>query len=696
MGSSQFQRIVGIGIGITVILCSLNIILIGAINRFSPETIDTIAAVFQGDVSPAEATGIETILQDQIATVTAIPTAEATPTPENELTEEAIATEVVESATAEAINETEAEPDEAAVVTPTYTPTPLPAVSCGPLDQQIEMGELVGNMEFLTNDKGEIVLSAPQTLGRQLGSASKDDRVDLCFGIQRAGWYRIGGEIQADTQDSNSFAISINNNFDAIYPWHVFPFGIQRVTYLTDRDGDNPVNEGNPLAFYFEAGDHVVSIHNREPGTQIDTLHLAPVYLGSQNEFETRQPQNHYVSRNGSNLDGKTWETAWSELSDVDWTIIGPGDTLYIDGGETDMQYTTPLIVGSSGTAAKPITIRVSEEDGRNGQVVIFGGRAELLPECGASSFVFTPPNYEAGIDTNHHDWLIFEGNRWYGIAIHGFHATGVMIRQYSNDIVFRNGQITNNGFALEDENGYYTDGPGVRLGGKNLTFERMVIHDNGQDAFQASWDYFTEKNLVVRQSWLYNGRNHSEYRASWNWCTHTDSLQIYEGEVVSDILFEEVFIGPGFTNSLIMGDKQGGTYIENLTMRDVVISKPDDNGLNLYIGPSQNVLLEHVTFDCQNTYFNCLRMRGTGHQIVNSLFIGGNSAVTDGTIIRDEGNCHQDLTGLTVGEESSLKFQRNVPDQFMTKDNYTLAPDSACIGKGSRITSIDDLFALP
>jgi hypothetical protein len=88
----------------------------------------------------------------------------------------------------------------------------------------------------------------------------------------------------------------------------------------------------------------------------------------------------YYVSKNGNNSGGTSWINAWSELDQINWSNIHPGDTIHIDGGKTEMVYLSALHIGKSGTSDNRITIKLSEEPGKNGKVVIFGGRSIPLP----------------------------------------------------------------------------------------------------------------------------------------------------------------------------------------------------------------------------------------------------------------------------------------------------------------------------
>jgi Right handed beta helix region len=72
-----------------------------------------------------------------------------------------------------------------------------------------------------------------------------------------------------------------------------------------------------------------------------------------------------------SSGDGTSWATAWKNFSDIDWTKVKGGDTLFISGGFTSQTYFETLTIGASGTAGKPITITRGIDSGHNGTVII-------------------------------------------------------------------------------------------------------------------------------------------------------------------------------------------------------------------------------------------------------------------------------------------------------------------------------------
>ncbi len=50
---------------------------------------------------------------------------------------------------------------------------------------------------------------------------------------------------------------------------------------------------------------------------------------------------------------GTTWTNAWGEMSEINWSCVQPGDTVWLAGGT----YTNGFAAGASGTAAKPIYV---------------------------------------------------------------------------------------------------------------------------------------------------------------------------------------------------------------------------------------------------------------------------------------------------------------------------------------------------
>lgn len=79
----------------------------------------------------------------------------------------------------------------------------------------------------------------------------------------------------------------------------------------------------------------------------------------------------------GGSQDGTSWANAWTDLPLINWTVVNPGDTVYLSGGLVSQLYAgdflNPLAVGKSGTPGNPITISIGQDAGHNGVATLSG-----------------------------------------------------------------------------------------------------------------------------------------------------------------------------------------------------------------------------------------------------------------------------------------------------------------------------------
>ena len=426
-------------------------------------------------------------------------------------------------------------------------------------------------------------------------------------------------------------------------------------------------------------------------GQSEDQLVFIPLVMNQASSRSTT----FYVSKLGNNGDGDSWDNAWNELDQIDWDQISPGDTIFIDGGSESMTYTSYLALGKSGSPGLPIRISLSMETGRNGQAIFFGGRTTPLPYCYQTDYQPDPSEHNWGIITVNHSWIEIDGGKWRGISIHGYEKNGIRIDSGSTDIKIRNIEVYDNGTPIFENGSWFSDQPGVRIAGKNMVLERLIVHDNGQDAIQSGNGNNNLADFTLRQSWLHNARKHPEGDESFNFCTHTDGIQVYNGGAVKGFVVEESIIGPGLTQGMLLGDPSGPTSVQDVLLRNVLAFKAADNNIAGYRdSDSFNWVLDHVTLHCPNTKGFCLRVDQTGHSITDSI-------VYDGLIdFRDDGyaysgNCLWQAQGDPIGEAFNLQLTDVTEDAF-TLDDYAVLPGSPCEGKGSSITSVDQLLSLP
>ena len=68
------------------------------------------------------------------------------------------------------------------------------------------------------------------------------------------------------------------------------------------------------------------------------------------------------------NNDGTSWTDAWESFTDVVWSSINPGDTVWVSGGATSKTYTETLRPTKSGTLGNYIVIIRGTTTGHNGE----------------------------------------------------------------------------------------------------------------------------------------------------------------------------------------------------------------------------------------------------------------------------------------------------------------------------------------
>jgi hypothetical protein len=154
-----------------------------------------------------------------------------------------------------------------------------------------------------------------------------------------------------------------------------------------------------------------------------------------------------------------------------------------------------PFSIGQS-----DVIIERSTAAGRNGTVVIDGGRNTPLPYCGQGSYSAVTGS-DTGIDLNGHSEVVIDGMTRSGIVVRGA-RDGVVMGSGGNDVL-RNLEIFDNGYSLRHSWGYSSDGNGVLMGGMDNIYDRLLVHDNGQDEFHSDSHGYNESGTAIYNSWL-------------------------------------------------------------------------------------------------------------------------------------------------------------------------------------------------
>jgi hypothetical protein len=369
------------------------------------------------------------------------------------------------------------------------------------------------------------------------------------------------------------------------------------------------------------------------------------------------------------------------------------------------MTYTTTLTIGKSGTQAAPITIERSSENGHNGTVTLFGGRATPLPYCGQPGYTYHPASLANGIVTGSHSWIVLDGMSWGGIRIHGFSTYGLdMSGGPSNDTV-RNIEIDDIGEAGLSGSGWNprTNGHGVYLTGTNLTFAQMNIHDNSDDAFNTG-EAPGIQYVTITSSWLHVSREDPRQSGlPFNECVHQDGYQIFDGGVQSNLLIASSVLGPGMSTGVILGQSPGRAAVNRVTIRNSLLLNKHINIMGYPQVPESGWVIDHDTIvtpgqGIAGGVYQSLFLQGSGNSVTNSIFYDGQIYLPDGLAVAS-GNCAWQTTGDTSvlgGQVVDPRFATSIsgynestPLATIASADFSLRAGSPCAGKGPSITSL-------
>ena len=305
-----------------------------------------------------------------------------------------------------------------------------------------------------------------------------------------------------------------------------------------------------------------------------------------------------YVSPTGSGTNGLSWSTAWRDTAQIKWSVIRPGSVIVLDGGHSacsvspyDFELSAPDPGVTCGQRYHPfsigqdnITIERSTAAGHDGTVVIDGGRDTPLPYCGQASYS-AAGGTTAGIDLNGHSGVVIDGMARSGIVVRGA-RNGVIMDGGGHDVL-RNMEIFDNGYAIAHSWGYSSDGNGILMGGEDNIYDRLLVHDNGQDEFHSDSVGYDESGSAVDNSWLgairanprYPGEPFNDLEASGHdpGCTHADGVQIFApGTTMSGLTFSYDVFGPGTNHGLYPSDGGTGTTFDDVTISESLFLDTD------------------------------------------------------------------------------------------------------------------------
>lgn len=468
------------------------------------------------------------------------------------------------------------------------------------------------------------------------------------------------------------------------------------------------------------------------------------VLLAGRYTTSTLGPLTWYVSRDGNGRGGSSWATAWPEPNRIRWSLVGPGDHIVIDGGrkpcpsnylprdggagrpgvDCGMLYRSTLAVRAGGIARAPVTIALSTAAGRDGTAVFFGGRTTPLPYCDQPTYAPAGRAHEDGIRIRGHTHVVIDGTHRSGIMVYGAQTGVDLADDNTGNVTLRNLEIFDNGTYEVWLHGYRTDGEGIALAGHDITIDRDLIHDNGQDAIQdtstgVSGNHAPLSDITVTNSWLYEHREHPHFpgygfnsgpqEIAAHDCTHVDGLQIWGGGLHQQrMTFAHDVFGPFLAQGIYPGDDNKASF-DHVTITDALFLNPLDHAiLGARIASDRTTpkrwrisrITSYLTDEPNRglSTHGKIDLAGTGHSLTNSLFYNGYFHGVS-TFETAHDNVWWRGNPVPGGIPQPPQFAGPMPTvnwpSYAELTRMNLAPHCpACSGVGSKLHDVSDLLA--
>jgi hypothetical protein len=336
--------------------------------------------------------------------------------------------------------------------------------------------------------------------------------------------------------------------------------------------------------------------------------------------------------------------------------------------------------------------------------VVIDGGRDTPLPYCGQSSYS-AAKGASYGIDFQSYSGVTIDGVSRSGIIVRGA-QNGVRMGPGGHDTL-RNMELFDNGYPTTDSYGYNSDGNDILMGGQANVYDRLLVHDGGQDEFHSDASGYSEAGSSVTNSWMGAMREHPSYagepfndiQASGHdpGCTHADGIQIFApGSTMSGLSVDHDVFGPGINQGLYPSDGGTGATFDNVSVTNTLFLDAashniiTDNNVNGWRLDHDTIFATQGGFEIPsngaNTITNTIKMGGYVYTPGGSWTTTGNDWYSGDPLPGTSANVNPMFASAPSGTLPSLASLRAAD----------LTPScSACSGSGSPIHSWGGLLSL-
>jgi hypothetical protein len=239
---------------------------------------------------------------------------------------------------------------------------------------------------------------------------------------------------------------------------------------------------------------------------------------------------------------GTSWSSAWTRLSDIDWSSVNAGDTIYISGGLSGQVYYEPLSVGASGHLGSPITITKGSDPGHDGVVTIDGQNSE------ANGITISEKNNIVirGLDVrNHTNAGIYVSGATEGVAvedndIYTGNARGIIAdgNRGPAPLLVHNNRITTPTDSSAQTDGIWTsNNDGGIFDGNTIVISNNNTNGHS-DGIQSYLDYY----ITIRANFIIQ-KNFAETDNHGMWLSNTRSggiIKVYNNVVITSNLSQD------------------------------------------------------------------------------------------------------------------------------------------------------------
>ena len=246
-------------------------------------------------------------------------------------------------------------------------------------------------------------------------------------------------------------------------------------------------------------------------------------------------------------------------------------------------------------------------------------------------------------------------------------------------------------------------------MSGHDLTFSRMLIHDNGQDGIQDESKYGVgQYNVLVTDSWLYFSRE-NPLQPGWGFntgsnqpCTHPDGIQTWDGGTQNNFSVQNTIFGPYLGQGFYPGDSGTGAKWNSATLNNVMFMNAwydsiNGDGLGTSGWTIQNVTSYkwgNAPDGIQGAHLDGLS--GSGQTLTKSIV--QNAANSNLPGITGSENLYYNTDPVPGGANTNPQFAHVLASgtphwsDFQTVD--LTAQCSACSGKGSSLHRLQDILS--